>query len=104
RGLSGRDLNRPKRSRVTHMRQRLASNVAVAKAVSALPKHSFKPLRCHLLSVGADMRRREFIAALSGVAAWWPLAVTAQQVRLPVIGILHSQTPESELQRMPSIQ
>ncbi len=34
-----------------------------------LSKYSFEPLRCRLLSLGAGMRRRNFIALLGGAAA-----------------------------------
>jgi putative tryptophan/tyrosine transport system substrate-binding protein len=40
------------------------------------------------------MKRREFIAAIAGVAAW-PLASRAQQPSIPVVGWLGAYTPEA---------
>jgi ABC-type uncharacterized transport system substrate-binding protein len=54
-----------------------------------------RPLPSHLI-LGTDMRRREFLSIIGGMAAAWPKVAAAQQPAMPIVGYLGIRPPSAE--------
>src|ERR1019366_1637936 len=89
---------------LTQSGHRLCIAAMILMPLSALSKYTFKPIRCCLLSLGADMKRREFLSALSGAVAW-PLTTQTLEFkkdrRLPFLGAAGLYVPYSYRLRDP---
>jgi putative ABC transport system substrate-binding protein len=46
------------------------------------------------------VRRRDFIKAMAGTAASWPLAAHAQQAAIPVVGYLSGMSPDASIEAL----
>ena len=90
-GVDWTDVNDPSATLVVHC----------ANSFQALSKYLFQRIEWSLLSLGANMRRREFITLVGGTAVSWPLVARAQRanrrVGALILGNADAQSFEVDL-------
>ena len=68
------------------------------RPIQPLSKYSFEPIQCCFLTLGEDMRRREFITLLGSAAAALPRTMQAQERVRRVAVLMSTTSDEPELQ------